>query len=548
MPTPSAEITLTTSRALGLVAIASGEEYQRAHRAVKDAGFRRLSNGVFVSPLADAWSARYAASSLVHHAHEHGATITPSPRPYLGDIGTEIAARLPGAWSAQLEIYSHPVWQEDLWPALWEAGDLYRALVEHRIPFASVLKNDTGTELLLVERPGHRSGYLLGALTEQEKEDPHDDPATPPSIVLPADPELAAHAVTHTFLPAYRRALHHRDLNTVLRSLERIREEHQTLQAVKDSGRYSDGVPLGDSRVIAGMERDFADRAWLSFTDVLDHGPLLLARCRPTATPWPQDAAALTRLREALAHSQDAWNEWNDTRRDLYAIPRTVPAHEWSQIRGRLGLAVLPAIETWLAYGDTFERQARAAVPGGPAALSASSPRLLTTRPAPPPTPRPPRRTAERTDKDPSLSGHFRFTSHPEHGYVAEADPRIPGHLADWLLTREQFEPIPGASGRYRLTHTHHDGPRRTRQAAQDLRRLGYQVHTAATLTRTPGSPQPGVNNGLLEGRARIAQAAATRSPQSPAAPATSLPEVMPQTAAVAVGGRARATGGGQGR
>ncbi|MCX5238870.1 hypothetical protein OG824_27075 [Streptomyces prunicolor] len=387
MPTPSAEITLTTSRALGLVAIASGEEYQQAHRALQDAGFRRLSNGVFVSPLTDARSARYTASALVHHAHKHGATITPSPRPYLGDIGTEIAACLPGAWSARLEIYSHPLWQEDLWPALWEAGDLYRALVEHRVPFASVLKNDTGSELLLIERPGHRSGYLLGALTEHEKEDPHDDPTTPPSIVLPADPQLAAHAVTHTFLPAYRRALHHRDVNIVLRSLERIREEHQALQAVKDSGRYSDGVPLGDSRVIAGMERDFADRAWLSFADVLDHAPLLLARCRPTATPWPQDAAALTRLREALAHSQDARNEWNDTRRDLYAIPRTLPAHEWSRVRGRLGLAVLPAIETWLADGGTFERQARAAVPGGPAALSAASPHVLTARPVPPPTP-----------------------------------------------------------------------------------------------------------------------------------------------------------------
>lgn len=151
---------------------------------------------------------------------------------------------------------------------------------------------------------------------------------------------------------------------------------------------------------------------------------------------------------------------------------------------------------------------------------------------------------------DPSLSEHFRFTSHPEHGYVAEGDPQIPGYLADWLLTREQFEPITGSSGRYRLAHPQHDGPRRARQAVQDLSRLGYQVHTAATLTpaRTPGPPQPGLSNGLLERRARITQAAATRSPLSLAAPATSLPEVMLQTAAVPVGGRALAAGGGRGR
>ncbi|AZS84493.1 hypothetical protein ELQ87_09495 [Streptomyces griseoviridis] len=388
MPIPSAEITLTTSRPLGLVAIASGKKYPQAHQALEDAGFRRRPNGVFTAPLADAQAARATASALVHHAHEHGATIITSSRPYLGDIGTEIAARLPGTWSAALEIYSHPLWQEDLWPMLWEAGEIYRALEDHRIPFASVLKNGTGTELLLIERPGHRSGYLLGALTDREQEDPHDDPTTPRSIALPADPGLAAHAVTRTFLPAYHRALHNQDLNNVLRALERIREDHQTLQAIKDCGRYSDGVPLGNSRLISGLERDFADHAWLSYRDVLEHAPILLTRCRPAATPWPEDAAALTRLREALDHSQDAWNEWNDLRHDLYSIPRTLPAHEWSQVRGQLGLAVLPAIETWLADSEAFERQARAAVPGGPAALSAPSPRLLTTRPAPLPAPR----------------------------------------------------------------------------------------------------------------------------------------------------------------
>ncbi|MFI2204627.1 hypothetical protein ACH47Z_28345 [Streptomyces sp. NPDC020192] len=388
MPTPSAEITLTTSRSLGLVAIASGEKYPQANQALEEAGFSRLPNGAFTTPLTDPRATRTTASALVHRAHEYGATITTSARPYLGDIGTEIAARLPGTWSAELEIYSHPLWQEDLWPMLWEAGEIYRALEDHHIPFASVLKNGAGTELLLIERPGHRSGYLLGALTDREQEDPHDDPTTPRSIVLPADPGLAAHAIAHSFLPAYRRALHNQDLNTVLRALERIREEHQTLQAIKDSGRYSDGVPLGNSRLITGMERDFTDRAWLSFHDVLERAPILLTRCRPVATHWPQDSAALTRLREALANSQDAWNEWNDLRNELYSIPRTLPAHEWSQVRGQLGLAVLPAIETWLTDSEAFERQVRAAVPGGPAALSAPSPRLLTARHAPPPSPR----------------------------------------------------------------------------------------------------------------------------------------------------------------
>lgn len=359
-----------------------------------------MPSGAYTASLADAQAARRTASALVHHAHEQGATIITSSRPYLGEIGSEIAARLPGAWRAELEIYRHPLWQEDLWDGLWEAGEIHRAVADHRVPFASVLRNGTGTELLLIERPGHRSGYLLGALTEHEKEDLHSDPVTPRSIVLPADPGLAARAVTRTFLPAYRRAVHHRNLNTVLAALERIREENQTLQAIKDSGRCSDAVPLGDSRLIAQMERDFADHAWLEFRHVLEHAPLLLARCRPAATAWPDDAEALTRLREALTHSQGAWNEWNELRHELHSIPRTLPAHEWSQVRGQLGLAVLPAIETWLADSGAFERQARAALPGVMRLCRRPVPGCSPLAPRRRPRTAPPRPTADHSQKE----------------------------------------------------------------------------------------------------------------------------------------------------
>ena len=84
------------------------------------------------------------------------------------------------------------------------------------------------------------------------EEDVRDDPTTPTTTVLPAEPDRAASTIADTFLPAYRRALHNRDVNTVLAALERIRDEHQALQAIKDSGRYTDGVPLS-SRLIEGM-------------------------------------------------------------------------------------------------------------------------------------------------------------------------------------------------------------------------------------------------------------------------------------------------------
>ncbi|MEU6355045.1 hypothetical protein ABZ896_38000 [Streptomyces sp. NPDC047072] len=272
------------------------------------------------------------------------------------------------------------------WYGLWDAGDIHHALVEHRIPFASVLKNTAGTERLLIERPGHRSGYLLGALTAHEKEDSHNDPTTPHSIVLPADLGLAAHAVAHTFLPAYRRALHHRDLNTVLTALERIREQQQALKAIKDSGPYSDGNPLSDSDLIAGMERDFAEWAWLSFTQVLEHAPLLLARCHPTATPWPQDTATLTRLREASPTAR--------TLRTSGTTPGTTCTRSpgrWPPTNGaRSGAAsASPCCPPSRPGSPTAKRSSARPAPPYRAARQPRppSPRQLTTRPAAPPTP-----------------------------------------------------------------------------------------------------------------------------------------------------------------
>ncbi|MBQ0855481.1 hypothetical protein J8N05_45775 [Streptomyces sp. BH-SS-21] len=381
MPTPSAVITLCTSRTLGLVVTTYGEEFRKAGDVLRDAGLRRLPNGAFVAPLADTQTARATASALVHHAHEHGVTLATSSRPYLGDIGTEIAARLPGTWSAELQIYSHPEWQQDLWTGLWSAGEIHQALEDHLIPFASVLTSDAGTELLLVERPGHHNGYLIGALADDtdHTQHAHDDPTRPRSIVLPDDPALAAQAVVRTFLPAVQRALHNRNLETVLAALTRIRREHQALQDIKGSGpAHGSG-----SRLIEGMERDFADHAWLSFRHVLEYAPPLLARCRPSATSWPEDSAALTRLRDALTTSQDAWTKWNDLRDELQSIAQTLPAHEWSRVRTELGIAVLPAMQTWLTDTQPFERQARAAEPGNPGTPSGPSPRRLSPRPAP---------------------------------------------------------------------------------------------------------------------------------------------------------------------
>ncbi|MCX4531052.1 hypothetical protein [Streptomyces sp. NBC_01669] len=125
---------------------------------------------------------------------------------------------------------------------------------------------------------------------------------------------------------------------------------------------------------------------------------------------------------------------------------------------------------------------------------------------------------------------HFAFGDHDTHGFVASFTPSMPAHLAHWFLEREQFEPVPGEPGLYRLSEPEHDGARRTRQAVHDLRRQGYTVQADIRLdpSLSAGPPRPIRTNGLMERRSRLAQAAAGRTTQRSAPPTTSPPSARP--------------------
>ena len=124
---------------------------------------------------------------------------------------------------------------------------------------------------------------------------------------------------------------------------------------------------------------------------------------------------------------------------------------------------------------------------------------------------------------------HFAFGTHPQHGYVASGTGNMPSHLAHWFLVREQFEPVPGQPGLFRLAEPERDGPRRARQAVHDLRRQGYAVHADVALdpAASPSPSRPVRPNGLTERRSRIVLAA-HRSPQRRSAPTTSTPTARP--------------------
>ena len=128
------------------------------------------------------------------------------------------------------------------------------------------------------------------------------------------------------------------------------------------------------------------------------------------------------------------------------------------------------------------------------------------------------------------LGTRFAFGDHDTHGFVASFTSSMPAHLAHWYLEREQFEPVPGEPGLYRLSEPERDGPRRTRQAVHDLRRQGYTVQADIRLdpSLSASPPRPVRPNRLQERRSRLVQAAAGRTTQRATPPTASLPSARP--------------------
>ncbi|WP_338933169.1 hypothetical protein WEB32_34265 [Streptomyces netropsis] len=321
-------------------------------------------------------------AELLRTADRHQSVVKISGRPHIGDVAEGIAARLPGQWSVTVDVYSHPVWQEDLVPLLWDAGELAQAVQTARIPCAAVLTDGADTELLLIERPGHRQDYLVGAFAPEGFDDNYEEPHAPSSIVIPGTAQPAAHAITDRFLPAYHQAVPARRIAVIASTLERVREESEAWEAIKASGRYSDGRPL-TAGVLPGAEEAFADLSWYAFCDVLHHALAVLERCRPADLVVPGEAVALDRLAGALARGEEVIADWNSRR----ITPRALPAESYADAKAERDALMRPVIETWLADGDAFLRQARAVTPASPSAPSGQG-RALTG--LPPALPAPP--------------------------------------------------------------------------------------------------------------------------------------------------------------
>ncbi|MCX5302865.1 hypothetical protein OG304_05305 [Streptomyces sp. NBC_00160] len=346
-PRGLAQIILALSPADGLVAVPVGEQYPWANTALQlTPGFERRPDGTYA--LRDVDTAAPILRALADTARRHRVHLFGGPRTYLGDYAAALADGLPGEWTVKVEVYAHPVWQADLVPLLWDAGELIDSVEHIRIPYAAQITNGAGIELLLVERPGSADEYLLGAFASATFDDNYADPHAPRSVVLPSDAAHAAGLVTGTFLPAYEQAIHERLLAAVEAAHGRLEELLAAWTAIEQSGRYSDGTLL-DPATLGHTEQQYLEESSVEWRRLRPHAAELLSRVRPVA--GAEDSAALDRLHQLL-HPDAASSTWPSPASSPAALPP----------------GTAETLRRWRTDAPALLRQAHAARPGGPAA------------------------------------------------------------------------------------------------------------------------------------------------------------------------------------
>ncbi|MFD5765355.1 hypothetical protein ACFWIN_05985 [Streptomyces sp. NPDC127049] len=220
------QITLFTSDRYGIVGLADGDAWRWARHALELAGFEKADTGHMVLPLSDLAHARETLLALRTVAEQSlGLRLTPSSDRYIGDFALDVTEHLPGHWTARVENYSLPLWQEDLAAWLWGAGTINHTLARHRVRQAAILQRDDGTEFAVLKDP-RLDVYHVGALQPRHFPGPVTAPG-PRGMTVQPTASAAAHTITTNLLPAYTRALLHAHVADLSDDLAWARETYE---------------------------------------------------------------------------------------------------------------------------------------------------------------------------------------------------------------------------------------------------------------------------------------------------------------------------------
>ncbi|MFI9210222.1 hypothetical protein ACIGW7_19055 [Streptomyces sp. NPDC053253] len=199
-------ITLFTSDRTGIVGLVDGSNWRWARHALELSGFKKNDGGNLALPLSDLAHARETLLALRTLAEQAlDLRLTPSSDRYIGDFALDVTEHLPGQWTARVENYAIPVWQEDLTACLWGTGTISHTLAGHRVVQAAILHRGDGTELAVVKDP-RLDVYHVGALQPRHAPGPVTTPG-PPGVTVRPTPSAAAHTITTRLLPSYTRAV-----------------------------------------------------------------------------------------------------------------------------------------------------------------------------------------------------------------------------------------------------------------------------------------------------------------------------------------------------
>lgn len=360
------QITLAFSARTGIVAVTGGTRYREADAVLGTAGFSRREDGTSTLATANADAARRALTALTRLTADQDITLTASSRVWLGDTADRITAALPGAWRSRIEVYALPVWQQDLAECLWDAGDLIDAVRSERIPFGSLLTDGRGTELLLAHKPGAADELLIGAFVPGTLDGPFaDDPSAPPSLTVPADPALAAKAITAALLPAYEQAVYQRRVQEVGDRLAHALSAEIARALVRGSWPADDGTGIG-TVILGQLDHAHHEALWDDFRSFLQHGPPLLDHLETAAGRLrPAGRTVLPALREALWHGRRVRGQWVEIVRRMRKDDRALTGTAYAQAAAQRTADARPALAAWLEHGPALVDLARQRPPAG---------------------------------------------------------------------------------------------------------------------------------------------------------------------------------------
>ncbi|KUO04686.1 hypothetical protein [Streptomyces caeruleatus] len=133
----------------------------------------------------------------------------------LASYADVLAGELPGDWTSTYHPYDDKDDLAELTDQIWDLDLVAAALAEQPLQQAAVLSRPDGTQLVVLDRPGAREGFLIAAVAPRDLPDEaYRDVREPNGIALADDPFLGAEQVAGDLLARYETALAHVRHNT----------------------------------------------------------------------------------------------------------------------------------------------------------------------------------------------------------------------------------------------------------------------------------------------------------------------------------------------